>query len=252
MKSQPGWRASLSALTPASLLRQLVSFGVAVPLTFIVTLVVLLLIGVQAQVPVTVLVRDPAQLAKYPFYTGLVSYIGILGWCFCATACFLSSAVLGHRRGQPPFLLAGILTTVLGLDDLFILHEEAFPLYLGISERVVLLVYAVLMLAVLLALVRTVLRTDFLLLAFAFIFLGSSVVLDLGPFGQGLNYLLDDGLKLIGIMGWTAYWTRTGVQYVRQAIEDPLASGAPSLPDRVASGATVAPGQDDPGPVGAA
>ena len=50
---------------------------------------------------------------------------------------------------------------------------------------------------------------DFTLQEFA-----ASEIFDQGLFNQGLNYLLDDGLKLFGIVSWATYFIRTSAQAI--------------------------------------
>ena len=55
-----------------------------------------------------------------------------------------------------------------------------------------------------------------LLLGLALAFFAASELVDQGMFNQGLNYLLDDGLKLFGIVSWATYFIRTSAQAVRR------------------------------------
>jgi hypothetical protein len=188
-----------------------------VALLYAPILLVLLAAAVQTAVPAAFLVRDPAQLAKFPFYFGALSYVGVLAWC-TAGAIGLFCGMLSRDRGARHLLIgAGGLSLVLGLDDLFTFHEIIAPGYLHLPERLVMGVYGGLVLALLAWCARTILtRTDFLLLGVGLAFFAVSVVIDSGVGDQGLNYMLDDGLKLCGIAGWTAYIVRTGAQMVRR------------------------------------
>jgi hypothetical protein len=179
------------------------------------TLAILLLAALQTRIPTAFLVRDPAQLAKYPVYVGLLSNVGVLLWCACAAIYLYSATLAGQREVARFFLGAGLVTAMLGLDDFFILHEEVLPATLGVAEEAVLAAYGLAMLAFLGRFARLILRTEFLLLGLTFGFMGGSIVLDGGVFNQGLNYLLDDGLKLLGIVGWLAYYVRTARQFIK-------------------------------------
>jgi hypothetical protein len=180
------------------------------------TLAILLLAAMQTRIPAAFLVRDPAQLAKYPFYVGLLSNVGVLLWCACAAICLYTAVLAGQREVARFFLGAGLVTAMLGLDDFFILHEEVLPA-VGVAEEAVLAAYGLVILAFLGRFARLIMRTEFLLLGLTFGFMGGSAVLDGGIFNQGLNYLLDDGLKLLGIVGWLAYYVRTARQFMRPA-----------------------------------
>jgi hypothetical protein len=206
----------------ASIARQHRSLAVAAPVAYALTAIVLLAASLQRVAPAAFLVRDPSQVAKYPFYIGLISHLGVLLWCAGAAIC-LFSAGLARERVMRRFLLAsGLVTAVLGLDDLLTLHESAFPDYLGVPEHAVLAAEGLIVAAFLLGFVRVIVRTDFLLLGLAFAFFAGSELVDQGAFNQGLNYLLDDGLKLFGIVSWLLYLVRTSAQAVgRQATPQP-------------------------------
>jgi hypothetical protein len=60
-------------------------------------------------------------------------------------------------------------------------------------------------------------QTDYLLLGLAFAFFAASLVFDTGFLNQGLNYLLEDGLKLFGIMFWATFVIRTARDALRPA-----------------------------------
>lgn len=185
---------------------------------YVATAIVLLAVGLQRWVPIAFLLRDASQVAKYPFYIGLVSHLGVLLWSVAASIS-LFSATLARDRGLARLLLTGgLLTAVLALDDLFTLHESVFPDYLGIGEKVVLGAEMLFAAAFLLGFVRVILRTDFLILGLAIAFFAGSELFDQDFLSQGLNYLLDDGLKLFGIVSWTTYFVRTSAQAARRPL----------------------------------
>ena len=97
------------------------------------------LISVKSDIPIMDFTRDPLSVMDAPFYIGIVSNIGIVFWAAGATICFFASAIvsrLPHSSNSTNFLLfGGIITTVLLLDDLFLLHEQVFPQYFHTSEK---------------------------------------------------------------------------------------------------------------------
>ncbi len=154
--------------------------------------------------------RDPSALTGANPFWGAVSNVGILLWCACATLCFYVSW-LARRSGATGewtsfFLSAGILTTILLLDDLFLLHEVVFPGWLGIRERYVILTYG---LAATYGVVRyrhIILATNYWILALAAGFFAVSLSVDyLTGHGEADLFLFEDGLKLLGIATWGAY-----------------------------------------------
>jgi hypothetical protein len=180
-------------------------------------------VAVSKEVPVTVFLRDPNALAGSPFYTGALSSLGVLLWGAAATVCFLGASVLREPlsgRGLRPFLLgAGAFTILLMLDDLFLVHEAVVPRYLGLQDSAVYAGYAGLAATLALRFRRTILTTRYSLLLLSVALLAGSVGFDvledvfgvegISVSGLNLNYLVEDGLKLLGIAGWLVYlgWT---------------------------------------------
>lgn len=87
-----------------------------------------------------------------------------------------------HNQGRSFLLFAALLTAFLALDDLFMFHEEASPLYLGVPELAVFGVYGILTLVFCICFRRFLVWTHFLLLALALGFFAFSVLVDLGMY----------------------------------------------------------------------
>jgi len=116
-------------------------------------------------------------------------------------------------------LWGGLISLVLLLDDFFMFHDYMFPRVFGIREKIVFSAYAGLLLLYFSIYFRVILQTNWLLLLFAMTFFGLSVLIDVFPrltvvpwnnvIGGGIpywRYLLEDGAKLLGIVGWLAYF----------------------------------------------
>jgi hypothetical protein len=133
----------------------------------------------RAGVSDVVLRSDPATATNMPFYLGFLSNAGLLLWSAGAVTCLYSSWLLsGGRQDMRRLALGGgVLTAWLLLDDMFMLHEAVLP-RLGISEIVVMAVYAVLVSCFLILNARRLLQTDPLFLGSALLFLGLSVIVD--------------------------------------------------------------------------
>jgi len=165
------------------------------------------------------LTADPAVVLRWHPLTGMLFHLGVLLWNAAAAICFFCYSVAAGRaprRHRTMLLAAGLLTTLLVLDDLFLFHERLFPKYLGLPEPLTCAGYAVLVLVYLWAFRREILQTDFLLLALALGCFGVSVICDQffadRPWG-----FLEDGAKLLGIAWWCAYFARVG----RRALSSP-------------------------------
>jgi hypothetical protein len=170
--------------------------------------------------------RDPANILRYPWWYGSVSYLGVLMWCSTAAACFVSVAATGtgSLRNVPVrwFLLAsGVLTTALLFDDLFLFHEIVFPKVFDIPERFVHASYGLGLLLILVTFRATILKTDYLILLVAGGFLASSQVADTltnKAADTSMKFLIEDGFKFLGIVGWLTYFTRVCVTWLRGSL----------------------------------
>lgn len=183
----------------------------------------LLLLGAVAaasltsDVPMSYFLEDAASTLKAPNYIGLVSNVGVLLWCVSSALCFFAYAVL-RKTGvaqQPPafFLAAGLVTTALLIDDLFMLHEHTADIHWRFNEEVVFLLYGGMFLLFLGKFWRTIAASQFLFLVLAFGFMGASLVFDQLKEGFANNApsigLMEDGFKLLGIVTWLVYFART-------------------------------------------
>lgn len=189
-------------LTPLSLL--LVAVGV---------------IGLTTSVDIPHLVRDPAAVANVPFYTGFVSNVGVLGWVVAAAILLFAAAVLKRRSASAErvaFLRrVGAVTAVLALDDLFMIHDGLGPDVFGIPGLWFYAAYAVAVGGILVTHREMIWRSDYLVLATGLTLLAASMAFDavhgvqllasISPRAVGVAYLVEDGLKLLGIGGWLGY-----------------------------------------------
>lgn len=158
---------------------------------------------------------DPAALAGAHPFLGVVSNCGVLLWTAAAAISLFTALLLYGRRAQREcarFLLAaGLLTAWLMLDDLFMLHEWLFAAVLGIPQLIVFMAYAVLIGLFLVRFRVVVAHSDKLLLGLALAFFAASAAADQMPgawfSAWGWLYLLEDGCKLLGIVGWLGYFT---------------------------------------------
>lgn len=184
------------------------------PLLFLCAVVVA---SRQTGLDMAMLMRDPAAIAHLNPFTGVASNLGALLWSAAATICLFSWAVLRHRAGQAEFsrfiLCSGLVTTLLMLDDFFLLHEHMFPRYLGVNEKLVYLGYMGVVLAWLVVFRKQILKTDYLLLLLALGLFALSVFVDaiqyrLEPLIGNWRMLLEDGGKFLGIVGWLGYFFR--------------------------------------------
>lgn len=183
---------------------------VYIPAAF--SLLILIVINLMTHIKVSYFTRDPIQIVAAPIYYGIFSNLGILLWCAAASIC-LFTAVLIHRSQSPKsyfgfILCSGLVTTFLLFDDLFLFHEEVFPIYLYIPDRALYAGYGIGMLLFLAVFRKLILQTEFLLLGFAFIFFAISIAIDIPDIPFYGQHLVEDGAKLFGIVSWSTYFIR--------------------------------------------
>lgn len=157
--------------------------------------------------------RDPASLLESHPLLGVVSNVGVLFWAAAAAISLFTATLLGRQgqdRERRMFLIsAGLLTSWLLLDDFFLFHEWLFPAVLGVPQTLVLATYGALAAFLFLRFAALILRTEYLLLALAMVLFALSMAIDQLPiawFAWDWLFLIEDGLKLLGIVSWLGYF----------------------------------------------
>lgn len=227
-KSKPPALQPKNAISKSNLVQQFKALLPTFLKIYIPLLCIFLIIRLQNRIPVGNLTKDPLALTGDPFYFGILSQVGVLFWCSCAAICFFCGILLAKikpRKLSSFYFTSGAITSMLLIDDLFLMHEVVFPKYLNIPEKVVLSVYGILILLYLLKFKQIIQNTEFIPLILAFTFFGFSVIADssLIYFPQSWlknegQYLLEDGAKLIGIISWYIYFIRACMTQIKQAI----------------------------------
>lgn len=188
-------------------------------------LVLLVILKLQNRISVQTLTRDVSAVANAPFYSGAISNLGVLVWGAAVAITWFSFSLLReigvNKEFSRFFLFSSGLTSILLLDDLFLVHEQVFPKYLNVPEKLVFVGYGIIILLYLVKFRKTILKTDFLLLILAFGFFGLSVVIDLLPIVESRlgiedQFLLEDGFKLLGILSWLTYYAKACAAALKQ------------------------------------
>ncbi len=189
----------------------------------IVTLGALVALWFAVEFPAGDLFRDPIAIGRLPIYSGVLSNVGALIWCASAAVCLFAYFLSRHAtnpRLNPTFLLAaGLITTMLLIDDFFMLHDfndssTVVPFEMG---YVLFTSYAVAFIWFLTQFRATILRTEYLLLALALAGIAVSLFVDSTAevLPWRAMYLFEDGSKLAGIVSWAAYLMKTSALQLR-------------------------------------
>lgn len=157
------------------------------------------------------LLRDPNAVSSNPFYFGSLATGAALVWiCGAMISLFVSLRMWRYGRRDQVWCLAlpGVLALVLGLDDLFMIHDGLMP-WLSLSEVYLFPLYAGLGALVAIALLKAGFVEDILLLLIGGGTFAVSIVIDvLADEAQVLTVSIEDTFKLAGIFFWTAYLLR--------------------------------------------
>jgi hypothetical protein len=174
----------------------------------LLSIAVTITLALLAGRPVDHFTRDPLSVMEAPFYIGLLSNINVATWFATAGVCWCIATVQfnsGCSRKARAMAAAAALVSILGADDLFMIHEEALQRYLGVPERYTKIAYA--KIALLLAVIyRAEFRTSpWRLLVPASGFLLASIAVDQFTTGFGWRLVIEDSLKFLGVVGILAW-----------------------------------------------
>ncbi|HEV2295889.1 MAG TPA: hypothetical protein VGR35_18730 [Tepidisphaeraceae bacterium] len=174
-------------------------------------LVLAMILRVTADIEVGTLTRDRQMFAGAKFYAGAYSTLGLLLWASTATICLFTAALVAGRSGRLALMFASgaLLSVLLLVDDMLMLHEVVFPYYLGISEYFVVGAQGVAGLLFVLIFRRELLAGPLLLFVMTGGCFAASLISDEMPPGRA-HFLIEDGLKLLGICGWLGFWLQRG------------------------------------------
>lgn len=180
-----------------------------------------LIISKTTGMPFGFLTRDPtAILGGHPL-VGAISNLGILMWCFAASVCLFAGfsakgqiSVEFHRA----LLFAGVLSSILLIDDLFLFHEELGPKYLAISETVIYGFYAAVALGYLVSFRKILLAHEPFYLFLSLAMLGGSILIDKATeSAPTLNtFFFEESFKYLGILSWCIYHGRLSGRVVER------------------------------------
>ncbi|MHA2254090.1 MAG: hypothetical protein ACXAD7_27305 [Candidatus Kariarchaeaceae archaeon] len=177
-------------------------------------LLIVLYVNRITGIPLYNFMADPSTIVNmHPTY-GIISNLGILILCACASICFFGWRILSQRsstKGIPRFLLfAGYYTMILLLDDLFLGHEM-LNRYVGHTEVNIYIMYVILLLLLLIVNRKQIFTSDYILLLLSLGFLGLSISVDIfepivEQYVGKLRILFEDGFKLLGYVSWFGYY----------------------------------------------
>jgi hypothetical protein len=192
---------------------------------------VLAVAGTQRSVDLEQLFLDPAFLSGQPWYTGVLSDLGVLGWA-TATVTALWGGWVAAQTGRPSaarFLrAAAAVSVVLLADDLLQLHADLLR-FTGVPKAVRQLLIVLPAVAWMVRYAADIARTRWVILVGALAGFGLSLLVDgLTRPGSTVGLFVEDSAKLLGVMAWAQYLVLTSLDIMRSTIRDAsLTSGPP-------------------------
>jgi hypothetical protein len=171
--------------------------------------------------------RDPIATSGGHNLTGILSNLGLLGWCATVTICSFGAALLDFRRDGDRFWFfsfAAALTSLLLFDDMLMLHDRFLPAH-GITQPMAIGTYVFLTGALLVRFRQLIPRETVPVLGLSLVFFSLSVSIDAIPPGEILyHHLFEDGFKFLGIAGWLGFFSITVFGVVRDPKRNPGAT----------------------------
>lgn len=186
----------------------------------------------QRSVALEQLFLDPAYLSGEPWYTGVLSDLGVLGWASAAVTALWGGWVAG-QTGRPTaarFLRGGALVSVVLLaDDLFQLHADVLR-FMGLPKGIRQLLVVLPAVVWLVRRAADIARTRWVILVGALVGFGASLVVDgLARPGSTLGLFVEDSAKLLGVLAWTQYMVLTSLDIMRSTIRDASLTSEPAV-----------------------
>ena len=174
----------------------------------------ILLIFYNKNIDPILILRDINQTYDIPFGVGIISTIGIILWFSTSAILFfiLFTNLIKNYRNKNYIFFGAILTFILGIDDLFLIHDRY------IKEEYLYLFYIIFSGIYLIRFFQISKIYYFPTLIFSLSALGSSLIIDQFqsylPFEYLNTQIIEEGLKFIGITSWFLYWLKTSKKFL--------------------------------------
>ncbi|QFU10360.1 hypothetical protein PARPLA_03348 [Rhodobacteraceae bacterium THAF1] len=156
-------------------------------------------------VSIAVYFRDPAASFGFTPLAGMISHLGVFALAGSGVICIFASNFSASARGL--LRAAGTFSLLIAVDDFFMLHEDILP-RLGVSELVTYAIYGGFAGLIGVAFRTKLLGSAHFGLHIAIAFLAASVVYDMVAEFSQTQAVIEDSLKFIGLVMWSAYWIK--------------------------------------------
>jgi hypothetical protein len=181
-----------------------------------------MLVAILTNSPIRMLVKDPAELKNFPPYIGMLSNWSVILWTVAAAICLFSAVLLRQQKAPEAtfkfIAVSGGFSLLLGIDDLYMLHDQLFLRMFHMPEIFFYILYFFAFAVYLAYFTPQILKYDYLLFMAALLFFVFSrqFFIRLPYFGQFIS--TGDMLKYFGIVFWLAFFYRTALYEVSMLI----------------------------------
>ena len=194
-------------------------YGRFAVLVFAPPLGVMALTFLQPFAEPTALLADPMAIARDPelccaFYSGAVSNLGVLLWAAAAAIAGFAASLAAPNGARSFFIATSVFTAFLMGDDLFMLHEDAFPA-LGVPEPMVYVFYLCGAIAYGVVYCQRIFAGRAALAILAALAMAVSLIEDQTMILWPVHDFIEDGTKLGGIYCWFLFVTLRARDAVR-------------------------------------
>lgn len=182
------------------------------PMVIFLLPALILLLGVAvsayiSKIPISQFTRDPLAITKGQPYFGLISNAGVMLWSFSCAISLFSYLVIKDKVESKKILnaiiLGGLISSILLLDDLFMLHEIFYPIFFGLKEKVILMIYGAIFIYYLVKHKNLIIENNVAFIILTMMFWGLSILVDSIPKTRiPWHHLFEDGFKFLGVVCW--------------------------------------------------
>lgn len=169
----------------------------------IIFLIISIYLHNRTGVEYSFLYRDANAISSNPFYYGILESLTAI--LLISSGAIMTFTAWGETWKNKSFLyfcaLMGLLTIVMGIDDLLMLHESVWFVHWRLKEIHVYIIYAAILFFSIGYYRKTFLLTPFLLFIASIFFLTIAGVDD----KLEIEYLHEDYLEIIGFSLWFCY-----------------------------------------------
>lgn len=165
--------------------------------------------------PIWKLAKDPAEVKNFPPYIGMLSNWSVILWTMAAAICLFSAVLLKQQKASGAtfrfIAVSGGFSLLLGIDDLYLLHDRLFPKLFHIPENFFYGLYIFAFLAYLIYFIPQIIKYEYLLFGAALLFflMSRRLFVTIPFFDQFMT--TGDMLKYFGIVFWLAFFYRTAL-----------------------------------------